>query len=124
MIFYVLRSLASDRLVRINSTESMLDVLEIIFNWLQVSVSDCNRQTLQIKILTCVQGLGSERPSDLSYRFQSELLRHKTLHGFEVSAIRQNDEGNDDSEDEEGNDDSQDEDSASDDSYVTTYESF
>ena len=43
MIFYVLRSIPSDRLVRINSTESVLDTLEIIFNWLQVSVSDCNR---------------------------------------------------------------------------------
>ena len=50
MIFYVLRSIPSDRLIRIESEKSMLDALEIILNWLQVSVSDCNRQTLQIKI--------------------------------------------------------------------------
>ena len=48
-------------------------------------------------------------------RFQGELVLHKAL----PSIIRQNEEGNDDSEDEEGNDDSE-----SDDSYVTTYESF
>ena len=46
MIFYLLRSIPSDRLIRLNPTESMLVALEIIFNWLQVSVSDCNRQTL------------------------------------------------------------------------------
>ena len=51
MIFYVLRSIPSDRLIRIEAEKSMLDALEIILNWLQVSVSvnDCNRQTLQIK---------------------------------------------------------------------------
>ena len=51
MIFYVLRSIPSDRLIHVYSAEL---VLEIIFNWLQVSVSDCNRQTLFIKILICV----------------------------------------------------------------------
>ena len=51
MIFYVLRSIPSDRLIHVYSAEL---VLEIICNWLQVSVSDCNRQTLFIKILICV----------------------------------------------------------------------
>ena len=46
MVFYLLRSIPSpsesDRpiLVREHSRELTLDVLEIIFNWLQVSVSD------------------------------------------------------------------------------------
>ena len=82
MIFYVLRSIPSDSLVRDSdySTEVILDVLEIIIKWLQVS---CNRPTLpsQIKILICVQGLGSsKRPSDLYDRFEGDLLRHKARH--------------------------------------------
>ena len=77
MIFYHLRSIHSDSLIRDYSAELMLDTLEIIIKWLQVSVSKCNRQTSHTKNPTCVQGLGSERPSDLYDRFQRELLLHK-----------------------------------------------
>ena len=55
----------------------MPDTLEIIVKWLQVSVSECNRQTPQTKNPICAQGLGSERPSDLYDRFRDELLEHK-----------------------------------------------
>ena len=37
MIFYLLRSICSDGLIRVYSQESMLDILEIIIEWLQVS---------------------------------------------------------------------------------------
>ena len=77
MILYLLRSIRSDRLMRDYSAELMLNTLEIIIKWLQVSVSVCNRPTLRTKNPICVKGLGSERPSDLYDRFQGELLRHK-----------------------------------------------
>ena len=77
MIFCQLRSINSYRLIPDLSAESMLDMVEIIVKWLQVSVSKCNWQTSHTKNPTCVQGLGSERPSDLYDRFQRELLLHK-----------------------------------------------
>ena len=78
-IFYLLRSIPSKFLIRASyySQEVRLDTLETIIKWLQVSVIECNRQTPQTGILICVQGLGSERPSDLYNRFQDELLRYK-----------------------------------------------
>ena len=77
----VLRSIPSELLLRHEySRKSELDTLEIIFKWLQVSVSECNRQTPQTENLICVyQGLGSERPSDLYNRFQGEILHYKSL---------------------------------------------
>jgi len=57
MIFYLLRSICSERFICEYSAESNLNRLEIIVKWLQ--------------------GLGSERPSDLYDRFQGELLQHK-----------------------------------------------
>ena len=42
MFFYLLRSIPSVRLIHDYSVESMLDMLEIIIKWLQVSVSECN----------------------------------------------------------------------------------
>ena len=46
MIFYLLRSIRSECLIRDYSPELMLDMLEIIIEWLQVSVNKCrNRQT-------------------------------------------------------------------------------
>ena len=78
MIFYQLRSTRSDRLIRDYSSGLMLDTLEIIIKWLQVSVSEYNWQTLQTENSICVQELGSERPSDLYDRFQGELLRYKS----------------------------------------------
>ena len=79
MVFYLLRSIPSEFLIRAsyNSKEKKIDTLEIIVKWLQVSANECNRQTLQTKNLICVQGLGSERPSDLYNRFQRELLQYK-----------------------------------------------
>ena len=79
MIFHQLRSIHSDRLVRDNSVELMLDTLDIIIKWLQVSVRMQLTKPLRLKS-DCVQGLGSERPSDLYGRFQGELLRYKALH--------------------------------------------
>ena len=56
MIFYVLRSIPSNRLIHVYSAGLMLDALEIIIKWLQVSVScNLNRQTT-IKVLICVLG--------------------------------------------------------------------
>ena len=55
----------------------LLDILEIIIKWLQVSVNEHIRQTIETKNPICFQGLGSERPSDLYDRFQGELLRLK-----------------------------------------------
>ena len=75
IIFYLLRSIPSECLLRDYSTELKLDTLEIIIKWLQVSVNECNQQTPQTKNLICVQGLGSERPSDLHDRFLGELLQ-------------------------------------------------
>ena len=83
MIFYLLRSVPSQSLIyhyRDSFIKSDLRTLEIIIKWLQVSVTECNRQTPQTKNLICVlQELGSERPSDLYDRFQGELLRYKSL---------------------------------------------
>jgi len=55
--FYLLRSIPSDNLARDHTAKSMLGVLEIVIKWLQ--------------------GLGSERPSDLYDRFRDELLLKK-----------------------------------------------
>jgi hypothetical protein len=49
IIFYRLRTIPSDRLFSGYSTELILNTLEIIVKWLQVSVSECNRQTPQTK---------------------------------------------------------------------------
>ena len=73
MIFGQLRTIPSERLLYGYSTELILNSLETIVKWLQVSVSEYNRQTPQTKNPICVQGLGSERPSDLYDRFQGEL---------------------------------------------------
>ena len=43
MIFDQLRSIRSDRLIRDYSTGLMLDTLDIIIKWLQVSVSECDK---------------------------------------------------------------------------------
>ena len=48
MIVYLLQSIPSEYLVRYPQ-ELKLDTLEIIIKWLQVSVSECNRQTRQTK---------------------------------------------------------------------------
>ena len=45
MIFYLLRSTPSEYLKREYSPKSMLDTLEIIIKWLQVSVSECDLDT-------------------------------------------------------------------------------
>ena len=52
MIFHQLRSIHLDRLERDYSTELMLDALEIIIKWLQVSVSAVNAtdKPLRLKI--------------------------------------------------------------------------
>ena len=50
IIFHLLRSIRSEHLLR----ELELDTLEIIIKWLQVSVSECNRQTPQAKTPICV----------------------------------------------------------------------
>ena len=54
MIFRFLRLIPSEHLIRgyhigLN-IELMLDTLEIIIEWLQVSVSECNRQNPRTKI--------------------------------------------------------------------------
>ena len=54
MIFYLLRSIRSEYLIRDYSAQSMLDILEIIVEWLQVSVSECYRQIPQTKNPICV----------------------------------------------------------------------
>ena len=84
MIFYLLRSIGSEYLIRDSFPDSRpilsyprLNRLEIIVKWLQVSVGECYRQTFQINNPICVQGFGSERPSDLYDRFQGELLELK-----------------------------------------------
>ena len=56
MIFHLLQSIPSEHL-RIRFPvpgESQYHTLEIIIKWLQVSVSECNRQTLQTKNLICI----------------------------------------------------------------------
>ena len=54
-IFRLLRSTHSNDLMRDYSAESMRDTLEIIVEWLQVSISECNRrQTPQTKNPICV----------------------------------------------------------------------
>jgi hypothetical protein len=50
MIFHLLRSNRSEWLLRDYSAELMLDTLEIIIKWLQVSVSECNPEPLRLKI--------------------------------------------------------------------------
>jgi len=60
MIFYLLRSIRSEHLTARFPGKSKLDTLEVIVKWLQ--------------------GLGSERPSDLYDRFQTEILQYKVLH--------------------------------------------
>ena len=47
-IFHLLQSIPSERLLRF-PRESEYNTLEIIIKWLQVSVSECNRQTPQTK---------------------------------------------------------------------------
>ena len=56
MIFYLLRSIPSESLLCFpgDPGESMYHTLEIIIKWLQASVSECNRQTLQTKNLICI----------------------------------------------------------------------
>ena len=51
MIFHLLQSIPSERLLRFpgDPRESEYHTLEIITEWLQVSVSECNRQTPQTK---------------------------------------------------------------------------
>ena len=48
MIFHLLRSIPSESLVRFPG-ESKYHTLEIFIEWLQVSVSECNRQTPQTR---------------------------------------------------------------------------
>ena len=43
LIFYLLRSIPSVRLTSDYSPESMLDMLEIVIKWHQVSAAECNR---------------------------------------------------------------------------------
>ena len=49
MIFYLLRSIRSERLARDRFGKSKVDTLEIIIKWLQVGVSDCIQQTVKLK---------------------------------------------------------------------------
>jgi hypothetical protein len=62
-IFYLLRSNKSELYIYIhdNSAELMLDTLESIIKWLQVSFSECNGGTPQLKIRFVSRNLG---PSD------------------------------------------------------------
>ena len=53
MIFHLLQSIPSESLLRLPG-ELKCHTLEIIIKWLQVSVSECNRQTLQTKNLICI----------------------------------------------------------------------
>ena len=75
IIFYLLRSTPSYLLI-CDSGEQFY-ILGIIVQWLQVSDSECNRQTPLTKNPICVQGLGSDRPSDLYDRFRHELLQFR-----------------------------------------------
>ena len=54
MIVYLLGTIRSEGLISDYSRELMLDTLEIIIKWLQVSVSECNRRIPQTKNLICV----------------------------------------------------------------------
>ena len=54
MIFDLLRTIPSDRHFRHYSTKLKLNTLEFIVKWLQVSVSECYRQTPQTKNPICV----------------------------------------------------------------------
>ena len=49
MIFYLLRLIPSERLIRDYSTELMLDTLEVIVKWFQVSISDATDKPLTLK---------------------------------------------------------------------------
>ena len=61
-IFYLLRSIPLESPIRDYSAEWILDTLEIIIKWLQVSVN-CNRQTPQTKIQILSRNLvPSDRP--------------------------------------------------------------
>ena len=53
MIFYLLRSIRSECITLGFSGELKLDTLEIIIKWLQVSDSECDRQTPQTKNPIC-----------------------------------------------------------------------
>ena len=50
LIFYLLRSIPSVYLTSDYSTKSMLDMLEIVIKWLQVSAAECNRRILRLNI--------------------------------------------------------------------------
>jgi hypothetical protein len=63
LIFFLLRSIRSECLIRDYSAELMLDTLEIIIKWLQVS-SECNRQTPHTKNSICVFVSRDLVPSD------------------------------------------------------------
>jgi hypothetical protein len=54
MIFYLLRSIPSEFLIPDYPRKLNLDTLEIIIEWLQVSISECNRQTTQTLIFSRV----------------------------------------------------------------------
>ena len=53
-IFYLLRSIRSDCLMRDYTAKMKLATLEIIIKWLQVSVSECSRQTLGLNFDLCL----------------------------------------------------------------------
>ena len=48
MIFHILQLIPSESLIRVPG-ESEYHTLEIVFKWLEVSVSECNEQTPQTK---------------------------------------------------------------------------
>ena len=58
LIFYLLRSIPSDVLIRAGDfpEELRFDTLEIIIKWLQVSFCECSRQTPQTENLICSLG--------------------------------------------------------------------
>ena len=64
MILYLLRSIPIKSLTRDYSAELILDTLEIIIDWLQVSVSECNGQMPQTKnpILSTSDLVPSDQP--------------------------------------------------------------
>ena len=94
MIFCQLRLINSDLLIRDYSPSLMLDTLEIIIKWLQVSVSECDWQTPRIKISICagtwfraterlVRSLpgwtSSVQSSPLSFRLKFEICVYHEL---------------------------------------------
>ena len=57
MIFYLLRLIHSQCLIPDYSTKLLPDMLEIVIKWLQVSVSECNRQkSIRLKNPICCLG--------------------------------------------------------------------